>query len=70
MSDFNRELYNQFEYEGKIRGHTTSGIALVLLWEVCPEYITYSPARYIMDLHTLKRQVVAEVLSSNSDKEY
>jgi hypothetical protein len=44
--------------------------ALVLLWEMYPECITYGPACCIMDFYTLKRQMAAEALSSNSDKEY
>lgn len=39
LSEFNYELYNQFEYEGTIHGHTTSGVVVVLFCEMCPEYI-------------------------------
>jgi hypothetical protein len=42
--------------------------SLVLFREICPEYITHSPERYIMDLHILRRQVVVVALYSNSRK--
>jgi hypothetical protein len=72
MSEFNYELCNQFECEGRIHGHTTSGMVVVLFCFVkCVlNILKHSRTRCIMNLHTLQRQILGEALSSNTDKEY